>query len=59
MGDWREHQSNRRKQTVDYWERPKAKSGQRTPEEKAMSVQEEQPGAETTGEEDSLDPWQT
>ena len=32
---------------------------QRTPEEKAMSVQEEQPGAETTGEEDSLDPWQT
>ena len=32
---------------------------QRTPEEKVMSVQGEQPGAETTGEEDPLDPWQT
>ena len=32
---------------------------QRTPEEKVMSVQGEQPGAETTGEEDSLDAWQT
>ena len=32
---------------------------QRTPEEKMLSVQEEQPGPETTSEEDSLDPWQT
>ena len=32
---------------------------QRTPEEKVMSVQGEQPGAETPSEEDSLDPWQT
>ena len=32
---------------------------QRTPEEKVISVQEEQLGAETTSEEDSLDPWQT
>ena len=32
---------------------------QRTPEEKVMSVQGEQPGAETIGEEDPLDPWQT
>ena len=32
---------------------------QRTPEEKVMSVQGEQPGAETTREDDSLDPRQT
>ena len=32
---------------------------QRTPEQKVMSVQGEQPGAETSSKEDSLDPWQT
>ena len=32
---------------------------QRSPEQKVMSVQGEQPGAETSSEDDSLDPWQT
>ena len=32
---------------------------QRTPEQKVMSVQGEQPGAETPREENSSDPWQT
>ena len=32
---------------------------QRTPEQKVMSVQGEQPRAETSSKEDSLDPWQT
>ena len=32
---------------------------QRTPEQKVMSVQGKQLGAETSSEEDSLDPWQT
>ena len=32
---------------------------QRTPEQKVMSVQGEQPEAETSSEEYSLDPWQT
>ena len=32
---------------------------QRTPEQKVMSVQGKQPGAETSSEEDSLNPWQT
>ena len=32
---------------------------QRTPEEKVLSAQGEQPGDKAEGEEDSLDPWQT
>ena len=32
---------------------------QQTPEQKVMSVQRKQPGAETSSKEDSLDPWQT
>ena len=62
MGDQREYQSDWRKQTIYYWERPNAKSWitvQKTPEENVMSVESDQSAAEATEVEDSLDHWQT